>query len=175
MPVECSKLTCFAKVKIRHGSRAVRSTIEVGRCQSSFAYCEAEFDLGKGKNRSKATYPHWKTKTITIIDVSEFTRVRVGESKWSRRSVARHVCVDLAPVHNYGSSAGRHSADLLAVWGPSAGLKHSVATSSGWLSNDPRPLRHACTNDSACRRRSERSKEQEDLRSARPRACVRQG
>ena len=32
MPVECSKLTCFAKVKIRHGSRAVRSTIEVGRC-----------------------------------------------------------------------------------------------------------------------------------------------
>ena len=60
MPVECSKLTCFAKVKIRHGSRAVRSTIEVGRCQSLFAYCEAEFDLGKGKNRSKATYPHWK-------------------------------------------------------------------------------------------------------------------
>ena len=58
MPVECSKLTCFAKVKIRHGSRAERSTIEVGRCQSSFAYCEAEFDLGKGKNRSKATYPH---------------------------------------------------------------------------------------------------------------------
>ena len=32
MPAECSKLTCFAKVKIRHGSRAVRSTIEVGRC-----------------------------------------------------------------------------------------------------------------------------------------------
>ena len=60
MPVECSKLTCFAKVKIRHGSRAVRLTIEVGRCQSSFAYCEAEFDLGKGKNRSEATYPHWK-------------------------------------------------------------------------------------------------------------------
>ena len=58
MPVECSKLTCFAKVKIRHGSRAVRSTIEVGRCQSSFAYCEAEFDLGKGKHMSKATYPH---------------------------------------------------------------------------------------------------------------------
>ena len=68
MPVECSKLTCFAKVKIRHGSRAVRSTIEVGRCQSSFAYCEAEFDLGKGENRSKATYPHWKDETITIID-----------------------------------------------------------------------------------------------------------
>ena len=60
MPAECSKLTCFAKVKIRHGSRAVRSTIKVGRCQSSFAYCEAEFDLGKGKNRSKATYSHWK-------------------------------------------------------------------------------------------------------------------
>ena len=58
MSVECSKLTCFAKVKIRHGSRAVRSTIEVGRCQSSFAYCEAEFDLGKGKKRSKPTYPH---------------------------------------------------------------------------------------------------------------------
>ena len=58
MPVECSKQTCFAKVKIRHGSRAVRSTIEVARCQSPFAYCEAEFDLGKGKNRSKATYPH---------------------------------------------------------------------------------------------------------------------
>ena len=58
MPVECSKLTCFAKVNIRHGSRAVRPTIEVGRCQSSSAYCEAEFDLGKGKNRSRATYPH---------------------------------------------------------------------------------------------------------------------
>ena len=59
MPVECSKQTCFAKVKIRHGSRAVISTIEVGRCQSSFAYCEAEFDFGKGKNRrSKATYPN---------------------------------------------------------------------------------------------------------------------
>ena len=58
MPVECSKLTSFAKVKIRHGSRAVRSMIEVGRCQSSFASCEAEFDLGKGKNRSKATFPH---------------------------------------------------------------------------------------------------------------------
>ena len=58
MPVECSKLTCFAKVKIRHGSRAVRSAIEVGRFQSSFAYCEAEFDLGKEKNRSEATYPH---------------------------------------------------------------------------------------------------------------------
>ena len=58
MPVECSKLTCFAKVRNRHGSRAVRSTITVGRCQSSFAYCEAEFDLEKGKNRSKATYPH---------------------------------------------------------------------------------------------------------------------
>ena len=58
MPVECSKQTCFAKVKIRHGSRAVRSTIEVARCQSPFAYYEAEFDLGKGENRSKATYPH---------------------------------------------------------------------------------------------------------------------
>ena len=58
MPIECSKLTCFAKVKIRHSSQAVRSTIEVGRCQSSFVYCEAEFDLGKGENRSKATYPH---------------------------------------------------------------------------------------------------------------------
>ena len=58
MHVECSKLTCFEKVKIRHGSRAVRSTIAVGRCHSSFAYCEAEFDLEKGENRSKATYPH---------------------------------------------------------------------------------------------------------------------
>ena len=57
-PLECSKLTCFMKVKILHGSRAVRSMIEVGRCQSSFVYCEGEFDLGKGKNRSKATYPH---------------------------------------------------------------------------------------------------------------------
>ena len=57
LPIECSKLTCFAKVKIGHGPRAVRSTIEVGR-QSSFAYCEAEFALGKGKTRSKATYPH---------------------------------------------------------------------------------------------------------------------
>ena len=60
MPVECSKLTCYAKVKLRHGFRAVRSTIEVGRCQSSFAFCGAEFDLEKGKNRWKATYPHSK-------------------------------------------------------------------------------------------------------------------
>ena len=60
MPVECSKLTSFTKVKNQHGSRAERWTIEVCRCQSSFAYCEAELDLGKGKNRSKATYPHRK-------------------------------------------------------------------------------------------------------------------
>ena len=60
LPIECSKLTCFAKVKNRHSSRAVRATIKVGRWQSSCAYSEAEFDLGKGKNRPKATYPHSK-------------------------------------------------------------------------------------------------------------------
>ena len=49
MPVECSKLACFAKVKIRHGSRAVRSTIEVGRCQSSFAYCGQSSTWERGK------------------------------------------------------------------------------------------------------------------------------
>ena len=69
MPVECSKLTCFAKVKIRHGSRAVRSTIEVGRCQSSFAYCARQsstWERGKiGRRRRIHTE---KTKTITIID-----------------------------------------------------------------------------------------------------------
>ena len=52
------KADVLRESKNRHGSRAVRSTIEVARCQSPFAYCEAEFDLGKGKNRSKATYPH---------------------------------------------------------------------------------------------------------------------
>ena len=58
LSIECSKLTCIAKVKNRHGARAVRSTIEVGRSQSLCGYSEAELDLGKGKNRSKATYPH---------------------------------------------------------------------------------------------------------------------
>ena len=39
-----------------------------------------------------------KTKTIRISD-RRITRGRVGGSQWSRRSVARHVCVDPAPVH----------------------------------------------------------------------------
>ena len=60
LPTECSKLTCFAKIKSRHGYRAVRWMIEVGRSQSLCAYSEAEFDLGKRKNRLKATYPHSK-------------------------------------------------------------------------------------------------------------------
>ena len=50
---------------------SVRSTIEVGRCQSSFAYCEAEFDLGKGKNRSKAPYtaiPYWTDRAELTND-----------------------------------------------------------------------------------------------------------
>ena len=51
------------------------------------------------------------------------------------------------------------------------GLKDSVATSSVLLSSDPRST---CTNDGACRR-NEHLKEQEDLRPARWRACVRQG
>ena len=74
------KADVLRESKNRHGTRAVRSTMEVGRCQSSCAYCEAEFDLGKGKNRSKATYTHSKTKTITIID----TRIRIHTST-SRR------------------------------------------------------------------------------------------
>ena len=136
MPVECSKLTCFAKVKIRHGSRAVRSTIEVGRCQSSFAYCEAEFDLGKGKNRSEATYPHWKDENNNHhwqTNPNSHVCESESQSEVDVRWPAMYCGVDPAPVHNYGigSSAGRRSADLLAVWGPSAGLKHSVATSSG--------------------------------------------
>ena len=46
LPIECSKLMCFAKLKNQYGSSAVRSTIEVGRCLSLRAYCEEEFDLG---------------------------------------------------------------------------------------------------------------------------------
>ena len=77
LPIECSKLTCSAKVKNRHGTRAVRSTIEVGRCQLSCAYCEAEFDLGKGKNRSKATYTHSKDEDnnhypLNIMNLSSY-------------------------------------------------------------------------------------------------------
>ena len=67
MPVECSKLTGFAKVKIRHGSRAVRSTIEVGRChRSRTARQSSTWERGKiGRRRRIHTE---KTKTITIID-----------------------------------------------------------------------------------------------------------
>ena len=119
MPVECSKLTCSAKVKIRHGSRAVRSTIEVGRCQSSFAYCEAEFDLGKGKNRSKATYPHWKDEnknhhwqTNPNSDVYESESQSEVDVRWPamyamRRSSASTVALQV------GTQV------ILAVWGPS--------------------------------------------------------
>ena len=115
MPVECSKLTCFAKVKIRHGSRAVRSTIEVGRCQSSFAYCEAEFDLGKGKIGRRRRIHTEKTKTITIID----RRIRIHTCT-SRRVKVKSTfggppCMRRSSASTYGSSAGRHSADLLAV------------------------------------------------------------
>ena len=79
MPVECSKQTCFAKVKIRHGSQS--SEIDDRSCPLPVTVrvlgCEAEFDLGKGKKRSKATYPHWKDEgNITIID----TRIRIHTS-----------------------------------------------------------------------------------------------
>ena len=57
MPVECSKLTCFAKVKIRHGSRAVRTTI-CWPLSVIVRVLRGRARLGKGENRSKATYPH---------------------------------------------------------------------------------------------------------------------
>ena len=74
------------------------------------------------------------TKTITIID----TRIRIHTSTSRRVKVKStcggpppidNVCVDPVPV--YMVALPRHSADLLAVWGPLAGLKHSVASSSG--------------------------------------------
>ena len=114
MPVECSKLTCFAKVKIRHGSRAVRSTIEVGRCQSSFAATARQsstWERGKiGRRRRIHTE---KTKTITIID-------RQIHACTSRRVKVKSTfggppCMRRSSASTYGSSAGRHSADLLAV------------------------------------------------------------
>ena len=48
-----------SKYRHAYGSWAVGSTIKVDRSQSSFTYSEAEIaDLGMGKTRSKATYPH---------------------------------------------------------------------------------------------------------------------
>ena len=76
LPIECSKLTCSAKVKNRHGTQAVRSTIEVGCCQSSCVDCEAEFDLGRGKIGRRRRIHTEKTKTTTIID----TRIRIHTS-----------------------------------------------------------------------------------------------
>ena len=91
------------------------------------------------------------------------------------------ICMRRSSASIHGSSATAQlqlswSAGRLRQWGrPSAGLKHSVATSTvavgSWASIQG-PY-YNCTNDSACRRRSERSKEQEDLRPARPRACMR--
>ena len=64
-----------------------------------------------------------KTKTITIID-RWITRGRVGESKWSRRSVARHVCVDPAPVH----MPALHLLGTQLICWPSEGLQLGWST-----------------------------------------------
>ena len=89
--------------KNRHGTRAVRSTIEVGRSQSKFAYCEAEFDLGRGKIGRRRRIHTKMTKTITIID----TRIRIHTSTSRRVKVKStfgglppidNVCVDPVPV-----------------------------------------------------------------------------
>ena len=138
VPIEYSKLTCFAKVKNRHGSRAVRSTIEVGRSQSSCAYSEAEFDLGKGKNRSKATYPHSKDEdnnhhrhTNPYYNEYESESRSEADVRWSGRSsmyacrCSLHVAL---PTSLSWSAAAICSC---AVWSPLAGLEGSVATGSG--------------------------------------------
>ena len=68
MPVECSKLTCFAKVKIRHGSRAVRSRSKLAAVshRSRTARQSSTWERGKiGRRRRIHTE---KTKTITIVD-----------------------------------------------------------------------------------------------------------
>ena len=103
------------------------------------------------------------TKTITIID----TRIRIHTSTSRRVKVKStfggpppidKVCVDPVPV--YMVALRRHSADLLTVWGPLAWLKHSVATSSRQLSNDPRPLRvqtTALVDGEASARRSKKT------------------
>ena len=100
LPIECSKLTCSAKVKNRHGTQAVRSTIEVGCCQSSCVDCEAEFDLGRGKIGRRRRIHTENTKTTTIID----TRIRIHTSS-SRSEVdvrwpaTDRRCMRLDPVY----------------------------------------------------------------------------
>ena len=57
--MECSKLTCSAKVKkigMVPGQRDRRSKLAAVSHRSRTAM--QRLDLGKGKNRSKATYPH---------------------------------------------------------------------------------------------------------------------
>ena len=114
MPIECSKLTCFAKVKIRHGSRVVRSTIEVGRCQSSFAYCEGERSIWEREKIGGRRRIHTeKTKTITTrirIHTSTSRRVKV-KSTFGGPSCMRR---SRASVHGM-LCHGTRSADLLAV------------------------------------------------------------
>ena len=70
--IECSKLTCFAREK-RHGSRAERSTIDVGCCQ---AYLRGGERVGRGENRLRTTCPNSEHEEKTIID----TRIQVQTS-----------------------------------------------------------------------------------------------
>ena len=113
LPMEFSKLTCSAKVKNRLGARGMRSTIVFGCCQSSCAYCKAEFNLGKGKIGQKRRIHTQKTKTITIINTRVW--VRVGESKWSPRLVARHRSSIASGCSAHGSSSTSFSSDLLVA------------------------------------------------------------
>ena len=104
LPVECSKLTCSAKVKKSAWYPAVRPTIEVGRCQSLFAYCAAEFDLGKGKiGRRRHIHIERRGQYPSLTHESVFTRVRVGESKvkstFGGPQPINNVCVDSVPVY----------------------------------------------------------------------------
>ena len=83
--------------------------------------------LGKREKIGRRRRIHTeKTKTITIID----RRIRI-HTCMSRRVKVKSTfggppCMRRSSASTYGSSAGRHSADLLAVWGPSIQLGWST-------------------------------------------------
>ena len=101
---------------------------------SSFAHCKAEFDLGKMKIGERRRIHTQKTKIKTIIDTR--IRVRVGESKWSPRSVARYRSMMFASWCSVQGSCGTSLSSDPLVAGlehsrPLVGLEDSVATGSG--------------------------------------------
>ena len=79
----------------------MRSTIEIDRCQSSFAHCEAEFDLGKGKNRSKASYPHRNDTNPNSHEYDRYTsrRVKVKSTFGGPPPIDNHMRRSSASVH----------------------------------------------------------------------------